>query len=101
MTPQELEALWGEHIKDEFVTRDLDATLETMVEDAYVNHIPTMTGAAGKPALRIFYGRDFIPCMPPDTKITTVSRTIGTTQGEAQLVDEMIFSFTQDRKSVV
>ncbi len=90
MTPQELEALWGEHIKDEFVTRDLQSTLDTMVEDAYVNHIPTMTGAIGKPALRAFYGHDFIPCMPPDTTITPVSRTIG----HDQLVDEMIFSFT-------
>ena len=90
MTPQELEARWGEHIRDEFVTRDLDATLNTMVDDAYVNHIPTMTGAVGKTALRTFYGRDFIPCMPPDTTITPVSRTIG----RDQLVDEMIFSFT-------
>ena len=90
MTPQELEARWGEHIRDEFVTRDLDATLNTMVDDAYVNHIPTMTGAVGKTALRTFYGRDFIPCMPPDTTITPVSRTIGCDQ----LVDEMIFSFT-------
>jgi carboxymethylenebutenolidase len=90
MTPQELEALWGEHTRDEFVTRDLDATLDTMVEDAYVNHIPMMTGGYGKHALRAFYGRDFIPCMPPDTTLTPVSRTVG----HDQLVDEMIFSFT-------
>ena len=90
MTPQELEALWGEHTRDEFVTRDLDATLDTMVEDAYVNHIPTMIGGYGKPALRAFYGHDFIPCMPPDTTLTPVSRTVG----HDQLVDEMIFSFT-------
>ena len=90
MTPQELEALWAEHTRDEFVTRDLQSTLDTMVDDAYVNHIPTMTGGNGKGALRAFYGRDFIPCMPPDTTLTPVSRTVGADQ----LVDEMIFSFT-------
>ena len=94
MTPQELEALWGEHTRDEFVTRDLNATLDTMVEDAYVNHILTMTGGYGKPALRAFDGHDFIPCMPPDTTLTPVSRTVGATNGKAQLVDEMIVSFT-------
>ena len=90
MTPAQLEALWAEHTRDEFVTRDLQSTLDTMVDDAYVNHIPTMTGGRGKDALRTFYGHDFIPCMPPDTTLTPVSRTIGSDQ----LVDEMIFSFT-------
>jgi len=90
MTPQELEAVWAEHTRDEFVTRDLQSTLDTMVDDAYVNHIPTMTGGNGKGALRAFYGRDFIPCMPPDTTLTPVSRTVGADQ----LVDEMILSFT-------
>ena len=51
---------------------------------------PVMTGARGKDDLRRFYSTDFIPCMPPDTALTPVSRTIGADQ----LVDEMIFSFT-------
>ena len=61
-----------------------------MVEDAYVNHVPVQTGSAGKRALHRFYSEDFIPKMPPDTKLTPISRTVG----EDQLVDEMIFSFT-------
>ncbi len=85
-----LPAIWQQHTDHEFVTRDVEATLATMVEDAYVNHVPVMTGGRGKQALRAFYSRDFIPCMPPDTKLTPVSRTIG----EEQLVDEIIFSFT-------
>jgi carboxymethylenebutenolidase len=85
-----LSALWEEHTKEEFLTKDTEATLATMVDDAYVNHVPVMTGGSGKPALREFYSRDFIPCMPPDTTLTPVSRTVG----EDQLVDEMIFSFT-------
>ena len=87
---ENLSKLWEEHTAHEFTTRDTEATLATMVEDAYVNHIPVMTGGTGKDALRAFYSKDFIPAMPPDTTLTPVSRTIG----EHQLVDEMIFSFT-------
>ena len=36
MTQQEMEAIWAEHIRHEFVTRDVEATLATMVEDASV-----------------------------------------------------------------
>ena len=94
MTKQDLTQLWQQHTSHEFVTRDTEATLATMVEDAYVNHVPVMTGGWGKEALRAFYSRDFIPCMPPDTTLTPVSRTVGTDQ----LVDEMIFSFTHTQE---
>jgi carboxymethylenebutenolidase len=90
MQATDLQAIWEEHCQDEFVTRDVEATLATMVDDAYVNHIPVMTGGSGKAALRRFYAEDFIPCMPPDTALRSVSRTVGS----SQLVDEMIFSFT-------
>jgi carboxymethylenebutenolidase len=90
MPQVDLTQLWEEHTKHEFGTRDTESTLDTMVDDAYVNHVPVLTGGAGKSALRQFYSQDFIPCMPPDTKLTPISRTVG---GE-QLVDEMIFSFT-------
>ena len=86
----DLSTLWEEHTAHEFATRDTEATLATMVEDAYVNHIPTLTGGHGKAGLREFYSKDFIPCMPPDTTLTPVSRTVGSDQ----LVDEMIFAFT-------
>ena len=52
--PATLSALWDEHVKYEFVTRDTEATLATMVEDAYVNHVPVLTGVACRDALRIF-----------------------------------------------
>lgn len=94
MNTPNLPLLWEEHTKHEFVTRDTEATLATMVEDAYVNHVPVMTGGCGKPALRDFYSREFIPSMPPDTALTPVSRTVG----EDQLVDEMIFSFTHTQE---
>jgi carboxymethylenebutenolidase len=92
LTPEQrlLNDLWEEHVRDEFVTRDTGATLDTMVPEAYVNHIPVMTGGAGHEELREFYSRRFIPKMPPDTEIVPVSRTIGSDR----LVDEMIFRFT-------
>jgi len=94
MSKPDLVQLWEEHTKHEFATRDTEATLATMVEDAYVNHIPVMTGGYGKSALRQFYSRDFIPRMPPDTTLTPISRTLG----EDQIVDEMIFSFTHTQE---
>ena len=94
MPPLDLSQLWEEHTQHEFATRDTEATLATMVEDAYVNHVPVMTGGFGKSALRHFYSRDFIPSMPPDTTLTPISRTVGADQ----LVDEMIFSFTHTQE---
>jgi carboxymethylenebutenolidase len=89
-----LEAIWAKHIEHEFATRSTEETLATMVEDAYVNHIPVLTGGVGKAQLREFYSRHFIPQMPPDTSLTPISRTIG----DDQIVDEMIFRFTHTIK---
>jgi carboxymethylenebutenolidase len=94
MPASSLSELWEEHTAHEFNTRDTSATLDTMVDDAYVNHVPVMTGGYGKTELAAFYSTDFIPSMPPDTKLTPVSRTIGTDQ----LVDEIIFSFTHTQE---
>jgi len=92
LTPAQeaLRKLWEEHVQYEFSTRNTEDTLATMVEDAYVNHIPVLTGGSGRDELREFYSKRFIPQMPPDTEMTPVSRTIG----EDQLVDEMVFKFT-------
>ena len=87
---QTLRHIWEEHVQYEFSTRNTEDTLATMVEDAYVNHIPVLTGGVGRDELREFYSKRFIPQMPPDTEMTPVSRTIG----EDQLVDEMVFKFT-------
>ena len=85
-----LQQLWEEHVRHEFATHNTEDTLATMVDDAYVNHIPVLTGGVGKDELREFYSERFIPQMPPDTEMTSISRTIG----NDQLVDEMVFKFT-------
>jgi len=87
---QTLSQRWDDHVKYEFATRNTDDTIETMVVDAYVNHVPVMTGGVGHDELREFYSQRFIPQMPPDTAMTPVSRTIGVDR----VVDEMVFEFT-------
>ena len=90
----DLEALWETHLDYEFTTRDADLTMGTMVAEPYVNHIPTMTGGVGYADLRRFYKNYFIGANPDDTGQVSISRT----QGVRQIVDEVIFSFTHDRR---
>src|SRR5260370_14705904 len=90
MASLDLAALWDAHCRYEFETRDVDATMASMVAEPYVNHVPTMTGGVGQGQLRRFYANHFIGQNPPDTTLTLVSRTVG----QDSLVDEMIFSFT-------
>src|SRR3954447_24728872 len=85
-----LVALWEAHCRHEFETRDIDATMATMVATPYVNHVPTMTGGVGHDQLKRFYKYHFIHGNPADMGLTPVSRTVGADQ----VVDEMIFSFT-------
>ena len=84
--------LWDKHCEYEFATKDVDATMATMVSEPYVNHIPTMTGGVGYEPLKRFYKHHFIPKTPQDTSLIPISRTIG----EGILVDEMLFCFTHD-----
>ncbi len=55
MADHDLTALWEEHCRHEFGTRDADATMATMVDEPYVNHVPTMTGGVGRDQLKRFY----------------------------------------------
>ncbi len=86
----DLQELWEQHTMFEFSERDVDKTMETMVSEPYVNHIPTMTGGVGYDGLHQFYTDHFVNSNPPDTKLIPVSRTVGVDR----LVDEMIFCFT-------
>jgi carboxymethylenebutenolidase len=86
----DLSALWDNHTAQEFNNRDVDATMASMTTDAYVNHVPTMTGGYGFEELRRFYDIHFIPRLPADTRIVPISRTVG----PDRVVDEMLFCFT-------
>jgi carboxymethylenebutenolidase len=85
-------AVFDEHVAAEFVRLDLEATMATMTDDPYVNHVPVMTGGVGADDVRRFYGQHFIGKWPADIEITPVSRTVG----EDQVVDELVLSFTHD-----
>jgi carboxymethylenebutenolidase len=82
--------LWDKHCEYEFGTRDVAATMATMVAEPYVNHIPTMTGGVGHKELSRFYQHHFVNGNPPDTRLVPLSRTVGATQ----IVDEILFCFT-------
>ncbi len=90
----DLSALWDKHCEYEFATRDVEATMATMVAEPYVNHIPTMTGGYGYRDLYRFYKNHFVFSNPADTKLVPISRTIGADR----VVDEMLFCFTHDRE---
>jgi carboxymethylenebutenolidase len=92
--PKELERLWSEHLEGEFGTKDVDATLATMVDDAYINHMPVNTGGHGKQELRAFYRDVFIPSWPDDLQMQPVNRVVG----DNQIVDELHASFTHTRQ---
>jgi carboxymethylenebutenolidase len=88
----DLEELWEAHVRYEFETRDVTATMATMVAEPYVNHIPVMTGGVGARDLARFYANHFIPRLPKDTTIVPISRTVGADR----IVDEMLTTFTHD-----
>ena len=87
---QAMSDLWDEHMRSEFETSSVEDTLETMVEEPYVNHVPVMTGGVGLEEVRKFYAERFITQQPPEVEITPVSRTLG---GD-RVVDELIYAFT-------
>jgi carboxymethylenebutenolidase len=88
----DLAGVLDDHLAAEFDTLDLDATMATMTDDPYLNHVPVMTGGIGREQVRRFYGEVFIGHWPADTTVQRVSRTVGT----GQVVDELVMSFTHD-----
>lgn len=88
----DLEELWDFHLACEFVSRDADAAIRTMVDEPYVNHVPTLTGGFGHDMLKRFYKYHFVGQVPRDRKTIPISRTVGADR----IVDEKIFCFTHD-----
>ncbi|CAI7667924.1 unnamed protein product [Penicillium pancosmium] len=86
----DLERIWDEHTYFEFGDRSVEKTMATMVQEPYVNHVPTLTGGIGRARLSHFYLHHFIFNNPDDTGLDLVSRTVGIDR----VVDEFIFSFT-------
>jgi carboxymethylenebutenolidase len=87
-----LAVVLDDHLAAEFATRDVDATMATMTDDPYLNHVPVLTGGIGREEVRRFYEQIFIGHWPADTTMERISRTVGT----GQVVDELVMSFTHD-----
>ncbi|KAI9009215.1 hypothetical protein DFJ74DRAFT_687388 [Hyaloraphidium curvatum] len=96
LTREELSALWDEHTSYEFATRDVVATMKTMVQDCYVNHIPTLQGGYGAEHLSNFYGTSFIPSVPADFTLKPLGRIISVE--DQSVVDEMVIELTHTTK---
>lgn len=89
----DLEAIWDEHTRYEFADRSVEETMATMVEEPYVNHVPTLTGGIGRSKLTTFYRDHFIFSNSDDAALELVSRTVGVDR----IVDEFLFNCTHDR----
>jgi carboxymethylenebutenolidase len=87
---QTLLAAWQRHIYAEFVLKDADAALATMTENPYVLMIATGTACIGRAAVREYYANQFLPAIPPDLELESLSQTIGS----SRLVEEMVVRFT-------
>jgi carboxymethylenebutenolidase len=72
-----LDAVFDAHIAKEFVDRDVDATMATMVAEPYVHCVPIMTGGSGGKGVRRFYSEHFVNQIPKDAEVTPISRTVG------------------------
>ncbi len=87
-----LATVFDKHINCEFEEKDVKATMQTMVKEPYVHHVPILSGGIGYDGVYAFYSNSFVGKMPSDTKFVRISRTIGNNQ----VVDELILSFTHD-----
>ena len=89
----DLVALFKEHVRHEFETRDVDATMATMIDEPYVNHVPTLAGGVGHDMLKRFYKYHFVDQNSSERSSTSVSETIG----PDRIVLETVVRFRHDR----
>jgi carboxymethylenebutenolidase len=94
MTAEQKAAVWAEHCRCEFELRDVDATLDTMTEDAHLLNIPTGHGGTGQNGVRRFYTDEFIGTFPDDIAVDS----LGLTVGDTRIAEEVVMSFTHDRE---
>src|SRR6516162_7953276 len=61
-----------------------------MTENPYLLMIATGTACVGRAAVREYYADHFLPAIPPDLELESLSQTIGSDR----LVEEMVVRFT-------
>jgi carboxymethylenebutenolidase len=88
----DLGAVFDQHVAYEFVDKDVEATMSTMVAEPYVWNVCVALGGIGAEGVRRYYSEKFVGKMPADTQVVSISRTVGADQ----LVEELILTFTHD-----
>jgi carboxymethylenebutenolidase len=88
----DLGARFDEHVASEFVKKDVDATMLTMIAEPYVWHVPPLTGGSGGDAVRQFYSSKFIGQTPADAVLHPIARTVSVNR----VIDEFVLEFTHD-----
>jgi carboxymethylenebutenolidase len=91
---QTMLSCWQEHTRAEFVLKDADAALATMTANPHVLCIPSGSGGAGREAVRYFYAKIFLPGIPPDFELASVSQIFA----QDHIVEEFVVSFTHTLK---
>lgn len=87
-------SMWQQHMQAEFVLKDADAALATMTDHPYVFLAALGIGRIGRPAVRGFYANTFLPNIPPDLEVNSLSLTVGADR----IVEEMVAQFTHTTK---
>jgi carboxymethylenebutenolidase len=83
-------ATWQQHTHAEFLLKDPDAALATMTENPYVICVPSGTGGVGRAAVRKFYAERFLPSIPPDFELESLSQIFS----NDAIVEEFVVRFT-------
>jgi carboxymethylenebutenolidase len=94
MSAQDNLKLWQQHIDGEFISKDEDLSLSTMVEDASVMHMPTRSGGKGKAELKPYYRDMFIPSVPSEWEHTVTNRVMT----DNTIVEEAKVRFVHDKQ---
>jgi carboxymethylenebutenolidase len=81
---------WQRHTYTEFVLKDVHAALATMTENPSVFVIPCGAICVGRPAVHEFYANHFLPAIPPDFDLTSLSQIFD----NDRIVEEFVIRFT-------
>ena len=98
LTPdqQMLLAAWQRHTYAEFVLKDADAALSTMTENPYVLMIATGTACVGRAAEHEYYAIQFLPAIPPDLELQSLSQTIGSDRLDEEMLVRVTHTIEMD-----
>jgi carboxymethylenebutenolidase len=91
---EDMLAVWQQHTHAEFALRDADAALATMTDRPSVFLAALGVARVGRDAVRSFYANKFLPSIPPDLEVISLSQTVGADQ----IVDELVLRFTHTIK---